>query len=186
MADSDEVQIRVATLADALRLGSMHVASWRETFVGLMPEKMLSSLSVEGRAAMWDQNLRQPTTSSSTVVYLAERDGTIVGFGSCGAQRTEDLKTQGYDGEFSAIYVLRAFQGQGIGARLLDKMSLDLIGRGFRGAALWVLRENLRARRFYESHGGRVIAEREEIRDDTALVELAYGWRKGLNQLVVQ
>jgi ribosomal protein S18 acetylase RimI-like enzyme len=166
----------------------MHVASWRETYTGVLPDKMLSSLSVEGRVAMWDQILRQPTTSSSTIVYLAERDGSIIGFGSCGAQRTEDLKERGYDGEFSAIYVLREFQGRGIGARLLGKMSLDLIARGFGAAALWVLRENLRARRFYEYHGGQIIAEREDIRDGAVLVELAYGWSdlKGLNQLVVQ
>jgi ribosomal protein S18 acetylase RimI-like enzyme len=125
---------------------------------------------------MWDQILRQPTTSSSTVVYLAERDGSIIGFGSCGAQRTENLKVKGYDGEFSAIYVLSAFQGQGIGARLLAKMSLDLLGRGLRGAALWVLRDNSRARRFYEYHGGQIIAEREDVRDDIVLLELAYGW----------
>jgi ribosomal protein S18 acetylase RimI-like enzyme len=111
-----------------------------------------------------------------TAVYLAERDGSIIGFGSCGSQRTEDLKTQGYDGEFSAIYVFRAFQRQGIGSRLLGKMSLDLLERGFGAAALWMLRENLRARRFYEYHRGQVIAEREDVRDDAVLVELAYGW----------
>jgi ribosomal protein S18 acetylase RimI-like enzyme len=188
MADSEVGQIRVATLDDARGLGTMHVASWRETYTGVLPDKMLSSLSVEGRVAMWDQILRQPTTSSSTVVYLAEREGSILGFGSCGAQRTENLKDRGYDGELSAIYVLRAFQGQGIGARLLGRMSLDLLGRGFSAAALWVLRENLRARRFYEFHGAEIIAEREEVRDGAVLVELAYGWNdlKELNQLVVK
>jgi hypothetical protein len=29
----------------------MHVASWRETYTGLLPDKMLSSLSVEARAS---------------------------------------------------------------------------------------------------------------------------------------
>jgi ribosomal protein S18 acetylase RimI-like enzyme len=67
-------------------------------------------------------------------------------------------------------------------------MSLDLIERGFSAAALWVLRDNPRARRFYEYHGGQIIAEREDIRDDVVLVELAYGWSdlKESNQLVVQ
>jgi ribosomal protein S18 acetylase RimI-like enzyme len=176
MADCDVGPIRLATLDDARGLGTMHVASWRETYTGVLPDKILSSLSIEGRVAMWDQIMREPTSAGSTVVYLAERDRSIIGFGSCGAQRTDDLKAKGYDGEFSAIYVLSAFQGQGIGARLLGRMSLDLIGRGFKGAALWVLRENLRARRFYEYHGGQIIAEREDIRDDTFLVELAYGW----------
>jgi ribosomal protein S18 acetylase RimI-like enzyme len=169
-------QIRIATPDDALALAAMHVASWRETYTGLLPDKMLSTLSVESRAAAWAEIMQEPANERSTVVYVAEHDGTIVGFGSCGAQRTDNLKTKGYDGEFSGIYVLRAFQGQGIGARLLGKMSLDLLARGFGAAALWVLRENPRARRFYEYHGGQLVAEREDIRGAATLFELAYGW----------
>jgi ribosomal protein S18 acetylase RimI-like enzyme len=48
---------------------------------------------------------------------------------------------------------------------------------GLNAAALWVSRDNLRARRFYERYGGKVVAEREDVRDGTVLVELAYGWR---------
>ena len=176
MTDRPVAKIRVATPDDAPALAVMHVASWRETYAGILPDKMLSALSVEGRAAAWAKIMQEPANERSTVVYLAEHDGTIVGFGSCGAQRTDNLKTKGYDGEFSGIYVLRAFQGQGIGASLLAKMSLDLLGRGFSAAALWVLRDNPVARRFYEHHGGKVIAEREDIRDGAVLVELAYGW----------
>jgi ribosomal protein S18 acetylase RimI-like enzyme len=175
-ADRDIAKIRVAGLDDAPALGSMHVASWRETYTSLLPDKMLSALSVEGRSAAWAKIMQEPANERSTVVYLAEHNGTIVGFGSCCAQRTQSLKDQGYDGEFGAIYVLRAFQRQRIGASLLTEMSLDLLGRGFSAAALWVLRDNPAARRFYEHHGGKVIAEREDIRDGAVLIELAYGW----------
>jgi GNAT superfamily N-acetyltransferase len=120
--------------------------------------------------------MQEPANEFSTVVYLAEHDGSIIGFGACGVQRTENLRDQGYDGEFGAIYVLHAFQRHGLGASLLAKMSLDLLGRGFSAAALWVLRDNPVARRFYEDHGGKVIAEREDVRGGTVLVELAYGW----------
>jgi ribosomal protein S18 acetylase RimI-like enzyme len=154
----------------------MHVESWRETYAGLVPDKMLSSLSVEKRAAAWITIMREPATERTTVIHLAEHEGTIVGFGSCGAQRTENLKDNGYDGEVSGIYVLREFQKRKIGTRLFRAMSSDLKGRGFSAAALWVLRDNLRARRFYEHHGGKVIAEREDVRNDVVLIELAYGW----------
>jgi ribosomal protein S18 acetylase RimI-like enzyme len=170
-------QIRIATPDDALSLGSMHVASWRETYAGLLPDKMLASLSIEARAATWDKILRNPAREHSTVVYLAEHEGAIVGFVSCGAQRTVSLKEKGYDGEVGAIYVLREYQKRKIGTRLLGAMSSDLLGRGFSAAALWVLRDNLRARRFYEHFGGTVIAEREDVRENAVLVELAYGWR---------
>jgi ribosomal protein S18 acetylase RimI-like enzyme len=69
--------------------------------------------------------------------------------------------------------VLREFQKRKIGTRLWRAMFSDLIRRGFNAAALWVLRENLRARRFYEHLSGKILAEREDVRDGTILVELA-------------
>jgi ribosomal protein S18 acetylase RimI-like enzyme len=184
-ADHPIAQIRIATPDDAAALGAMHVASWRETYQGLLPDNMLASLSVEGRVAAWAKIMREPATERSTMIYLAEHDATIVGFGSCGAQRTETLKAKGFDGEVSAVYVLREFQKRMIGTQLLRTMSLYLVRRGFKAAALWVLRDNLRARRFYEHLEGKIIAEREEVRDGAVLIELAYGWPhlEGLDRL---
>jgi ribosomal protein S18 acetylase RimI-like enzyme len=176
MNDDRVAQIRLAAPDDARSLAAMHIASWRETYTGILPDKMLSSLSEEKRAAAWLNIMREPPTKLSTAIYLAEHEATIIGFASCGGQRTENLRTKGYESEIGAIYVLREFQKRKIGTRLLSTMCLDLIGRGFTATSLWVLRDNLRARRFYERYAGRVIAEREEVRDDAVLVELAYGW----------
>jgi ribosomal protein S18 acetylase RimI-like enzyme len=168
--------IRIATIEDAPRLASMHIASWRETYTGILPDAMLSALSVEGRAAMWGRMLRDPEKADSTIVHLVEDGDRIVGFGSCGSQRLETLKEKGYDGEIGAIYVLRAFQRQGVGARLMSTMAFDLTSRGFNAASLWVLRENAVARAFYERFGGRVVDEREDVRKEATLAEVAYGW----------
>lgn len=175
-ANREIATIRTASPDDAQALAAMHVASWRETYTGLLPDKMLSSLSIDSRAAAWIKIMREPTTDLSTVIHLAEHAGAIVGFGSCGAQRTENLQTKGYDGEVSGIYVLREFQKRMIGLRLFRAMSSSLQQRRFRAAALWVLRENLSARRFYERLGGKVFAEREDVRDAAVLIELAYVW----------
>lgn len=174
--------IRVGVAEDAAALARMHVTSWRETYTGILPDAMLSSLSVEGRKTIWDQVMSQPTTAGSTVVHLAEHGGQIIGFGSCGSQRTEHLKEKGYDGEISAIYILRKHQRHGLGARLLRVMAADLLSRGFSAASLWVLRENTPARRFYEQYGAGIIADREDVKGDTILIELAYGW-SDLNKL---
>lgn len=152
----------------------MHVASWRETYPGLIPAAMLSSLSVDARTATWGRILSDP--SGVTAVFVADLDGMIVGFGSCGPQRSEALKPRGYDGEISAIYLLRARQRQALGTRLMLAMASNMQARGMKGASLWVLRDNLPARRFYEHYGGQVIAEREDKRQDGILFEVAYGW----------
>jgi ribosomal protein S18 acetylase RimI-like enzyme len=171
-----EVRIRPATRADAPRIAAAHVAAWRESYGGLVPEAMLASLSVEERTALWSRVLGEPRSPVATVVYVAERGDEIVGFGSCGAQLTGTLKDQGYDAEISAIYVLRAFQRCGLGSGLLHAMAVNVADRGFKGLGLWVLCDNAPARRFYERNGGEVVGEREEVRENGALLEVAYGW----------
>ena len=101
----------------------------------------------------------------------------VVGFGSCGRQSVAELSEK-FDGEFQAIYVLKAAQRQGVGRQLMITLAEDLLQRGFRSGSLWVLRENAPARRFYERLNGQIVGEREERRgQDTVLSEIAYGWQ---------
>jgi ribosomal protein S18 acetylase RimI-like enzyme len=169
--------LRKATGHDAEQLGAVHVAAWKETYTSLLPEEMLSALTVEHRSAMWAHILANPAASDDTVVFLAEDQGTIIGFGACGRQRDERLSAQGFDAEIGAIYVLRSHQHQGIGQDLMRAMAAELQSRGFTAVALWVLRENAAARRFYQHLGGEIVGEKEDQRGDTTLVEAAYGWR---------
>jgi hypothetical protein len=87
--------IRTATVADAAAIGSVHVEAWRETYVGIVPDHVLAGLSVDGRAAMWGRILCNPTALNESAAFVAERGGTIVGFGCCGVQRAEMLNAQG-------------------------------------------------------------------------------------------
>jgi len=110
-------------------------------------------------------------------VYLKEMGEAVAGFGACSEQRDVDLKGQGFDGEIGAIYELQRFQRRRIGRALMKVLAGDLIGRGIRGVALWVLNENAHARHFYEKCGGEVIGERKDVRGQVVLTEVAYGWR---------
>ena len=175
--------IRAASPSDALPLATIHVASWQESYAGLVPDVMLESLSVAARAARWQTILREPEAFSATAVFVAERDGQAIGFGACGEQRTPALREQGFTAEISAVYVLRAAQRSGVGSALMAAMARLLASRGHSAASLWVLRENALARSYYERLGGRVIGEKEERRENVTLVEMAYGWRD-LHRLV--
>jgi ribosomal protein S18 acetylase RimI-like enzyme len=170
-------EIRKATVADAPRIAQMHVESWLETYTGIVPDVILAALSVPRRALAWESILREPTMHDGSVVYLKEIGEAVAGFGACSEQRDVDLKGEGFDGEIGAIYVLRRFQRQRIGRALIEALASDLIDRGFRSVALWVLKENAHARYFYEKCGGEVIGERKDVRGQVVLTEVAYGWR---------
>jgi ribosomal protein S18 acetylase RimI-like enzyme len=171
----DAITFRTATSSDAAALGDLHVASWRETYAGFLPDQMLNALSTESRSAMWSAILNQDAHWQADV-FVSERDGAIVGFGACGGQRDNALLQQGFDGEIGAIYVRRASQGCGVGRSLMGLMAKALIAQRRTSAALWVLRENVPARRFYEKLGGILAGEKVEEESGAVLTEVAYGW----------
>lgn len=113
-------------------------------------------------------------TSSSEFVCVAENDsGEIIGFANGGKERTGDRI---YKGELHAIYILEAYQRQGIGYKLtlfaVDKLS-EL---GFDSLLVWVLADNP-ACRFYEHIGGQKVYEKQIKRGKIMLKEIAYGWQ---------
>lgn len=170
------IEIRPASLADAEAIAFVHVTSWQETYSGLIPKHVLSSVSVSERATRWESILSGQSQSRSSE-YVAEVDGEIVGFGSCGPQREADLGEQGFTGEIAAIYVLRRAQRIGLGTALMRTMVEHLRLDDHRGYSLWVLGQNLPARAFYETLGGMPVAERMDVRDYGSLAEVAYGWK---------
>lgn len=175
--DQTEYSIRRATLADAAALAHVHETTWRESYIGLMSEQMLDALTANARTEAWRRILSGETGYLATT-YVAERTGKLVAFGSCGEQRNADFAAAGYDGEFAAIYVLRTDQRRGLGKRLMTTMMSDLTDRGLLGFTLWVPRDNIPARSLYEQLGGRFLGERKDVREQGALIEVAYGWSR--------
>lgn len=170
------ISFREAKSSDAAALGALHVASWRETYAGLLPSQLLDSLSIEARSTMWSAILDDPATYDGTAVFVAESEGEIVGFATCGDQRDEALRERGFGGEVGAIYILQSHQRAGVGSSLMSLVAQYLLDRGQRAATLWVLRENASARLFYESLGAALAGEKADQHEGVMVTEVAYGW----------
>ena len=173
--DQTAYRIRRAEPIDAATLAHVHDTTWRETYTGLMSEQMLDALTADARTGAWRRILLGETGHLATT-YVADRDGTLVAFGSCGEQRDPDFAAAGYKGEFTAVYVLATDQRRGLGTRLMTAMMDDLTARRLTGFTLWAPRNNIPARSLYEQLGGTLIAQREDSREQGTLVEVAYGW----------
>ncbi|GJE09997.1 GNAT family N-acetyltransferase [Methylobacterium longum] len=170
------VTVRRAAPEDAAAIAAIHVAAWHETYAGLLPDAMISALTVEVRQAWWAQLLSNPPATPGGAAYVAERGGRPVGFGTCNAQRSAVLAAAGFDGEISSLYVLRASQGRGVGPALMARMATRLQRAEYRAAGLWVLRENAVGRGFYESVGGTQLDGDAGLRALGRFTEVAYGW----------
>jgi GNAT superfamily N-acetyltransferase len=124
---------RKAEIKDAGSLAYVHVNSWRTTYHGIVSEEYLQSLSVKEREERWVRIL-----SDSHHTYASEtEDGEIVGFVSFGKDRSGE-----YEGELYAIYLLKDYQGKGIGKELFEIAIRELKNMGFNTMWTWVLKEN--------------------------------------------
>ena len=162
--------VRRAETDDAAAIARVHVATWRETYRGMLPEDFLASLSESHYEERW----RRTIADHGSGVYVAEDKSEVVAFASGGPERAGE---KGFGGELYAIYVMRHAHGLGHGRALVRAVSNGLREAGLSDMIVWVLRENSSARRFYERLGGVYVREQPITIGSAALREVSYGWR---------
>jgi GNAT superfamily N-acetyltransferase len=166
------MNIRAACVIDTLAIARVQVDSWRTTYAGIVPADYLASLSYEQQGKFWEHIVS--TVSGAAAVYVAETDaGEVVGFDTSGPERTGNPL---YTGELYAIYLLEAYQRQGVGQQLTRAVVNSLLRHGLSSMLVWALADNP-ARAFYEAIGGQYVAEQQITIGSTQLTEVAYGWR---------
>ena len=162
------MKVRLANLSDANGIALVHVDSWRTTYRNILPDEFLMNLSYKRREHLWETNIPKGN------VFVAESDeGKIVGFASGGKESSG--KYNEYQGELSSIYILKEYQGQGIGKLLLNTVIKELEKVGTNTMLVLVLEDN-NSRLFYEAMGGKKIDKVEVEIAGKKLIELVYGW----------
>lgn len=165
------IAVRAAHLDDCDAIARAHVRAWQVAYRGVMPDEYLSSLRVQDRRDRWQSILSQRGSPNWTVVVTL--DDAVVGFCTVGDSRDDASMS-----ELWGINVDPDAFGTGAGQTLLDATHAELDRRPQPRSMLWVVRENARARRFYErngwsedearkvaSFGGRDVVELRYLRD---------------------
>jgi GNAT superfamily N-acetyltransferase len=162
--------VRPATLKDAEAIARVNVATWRSAYRELLPHDFLAALDEANYADRW----RRLIGEGSGRVFVAEEPEGIVGFASGGRERAGE---HGYAGELYAIYVLDSAVRHGHGRELVRAVAGALREMNLPDMIVWVLRDNFRARGFYEHLGGTYVREQPITVGTTTLEEVSYGWR---------
>jgi GNAT superfamily N-acetyltransferase len=149
--------IRLATRADARGVARVHVRTWQAAYRGLMSDTFLSDLSIDARAERWRNLLPDQATgfvpgAIPRCLWIAvgpgDRETGVVGFCSLGPTRDDGAS----EAEVYALYVDAEHWRHGVGRALLA--TAEAAARGASASlSLWTLRDNLRARGFYERQG---------------------------------
>jgi GNAT superfamily N-acetyltransferase len=164
--------LRNAKPSDARAIARIHVETWRTTYPGMLPDRALIDMNIDGKARSWRSMLEHPESAGTVLVAEEKGEGGTIGFASASRNRHDILP---FLGEVQTLYVLPDWQNQGIGRVLLEGCFAALRGRGFDSAVVWVLADNP-ARFFYERMGGKRAGERDESLWGATLHEIAYGW----------
>ncbi len=145
----DHPCIRAMTPADCRPVAEIRVRGWQRAYAGMVPQPYLDALDV---AADTERRRHHLAHGGPEVAHLvAEHDGEIVGWACHGPYR--DGAAPAGSAELYAIYVHGRHLSRGVGSALLAESVRRCATAGYGHMLLWVLKENLPARRFYERRG---------------------------------
>jgi RimJ/RimL family protein N-acetyltransferase len=146
--NGDVANIRRSVSGDAEAIGRIVVRAWQAAYRSIMPDDYLDALRPAERAAFWQ---RQIDSTGGESIFVAVANGEVVGFAAFG--RCQDEGASEDDGQLYAINLDPDHWGKGLGRALLRAATDELAARGFKRLVLWVVPENARARKLYESEG---------------------------------
>ncbi|WP_461072886.1 GNAT family N-acetyltransferase [Streptomyces pseudoechinosporeus] len=137
------------TWADCPRVAEIRVRGWQTAYKGMMPQPYLDRLDLADEVSRRRTHFEQ--AGEGVVNLVAEWSGEVVGWSCHGPYRDGELPTK--DAELYAIYVHPDHVSHGVGQALLRESTTRCATAGHDRMLLWVLKENARARRFYERAG---------------------------------
>lgn len=164
-----KVFIRRAEILDAVGIAKVHVDSWKTTYKNIVPDSFLDNLSYEQRTELWKKNISEEGNG----VFVAENDeGEIVGFVSGGKRGNNHTENAG---DLTAIYILKSYQGMGIGRKLVEPMFNQFEKLGYTTIFVEVLEQN-KSLHFYEALGAKWFDSKKITIGGAELNLLIYKW----------
>jgi GNAT superfamily N-acetyltransferase len=160
------VVIRAGSAADAAQIAAVQRESWFGAYAGIIAGEIIDRVTAPDNGARIRQSFRtRPWQRMIVAVPDGEGGGDsgIVGYAAFGPE-TDVLSAPwphplSMDGEkrrvaeLYALYVRPAWWSTGTGRALMDRVLARSAAAGYSSITLWVLRDNRRARRFYERAG---------------------------------
>ena len=160
--------IRAGSAADAAQVAAVQREGWFAAYEGIIPAEIIDTVTTPDNGARVRQAFRTRPWQRMLVAVAADQEGPepaapgVVGYASFGPEtdftapwpppRTTDGE-EGRVAELYALYVRPAWWSTGTGRALMERVLSRTSDAGYLSITLWVLRENRRARRFYERAG---------------------------------
>jgi GNAT superfamily N-acetyltransferase len=161
------VRIRAGSAADAAQVAAVQRETWFAAYGGIIAAEVIDRVTLPDDGARVRQSFR--TRPRQRMLLATDPDaagpdaGEVVGYASYGPETDvlnapwpHPLTADGQGGrvaELYALYVRPPWWSTGTGRALMERVLTRTGAAGYQAITLWVLRDNERARRFYERAG---------------------------------
>ncbi|AOY77850.1 GNAT family N-acetyltransferase [Clostridium formicaceticum] len=140
------MEIRKATIDDVKDISRIYALSWKFAYKGIIPQAYLDELKEDHWESAFIDWIKDDVLTAQIIFENSKPIGCV----AYGKSRDKSLPDCG---EIVSLYLLPKYFGKGYGNKLLDSALSDLKESGYESIYLWVLKDNGRARRFYEKKG---------------------------------
>ena len=136
---------------------------WKIAYKGIIDDEYLKNLDYKDK----EKSIREKYQKRKSIVL---EEGIVKGYSRFGENREEEKDL----GELYALYVKADERGKKIGEKLLRKTASILKERGYKEMVIWCLKENKKARKFYEKMGGKLYKTRNIEIGNKEYAEVCY------------
>lgn len=163
--------IREAKREDAPGIARVQVDTWNSAYKGIVPDEVLKERTYENQEKKWLRRIFDNPGCTEFIYVAAADNGEIAGFSS-GKVSDEE----GFSGNLYTLYILKEYQKQGIGSKLLKTVALRLISLDAHDMLIWAFAENS-ACSFYEKLGGIRVCEKMMDMGGGKIPIIGFGWK---------
>lgn len=152
--------IRLAKLDDCEELARIKHEVWESTYRGIYPDYMIDNFDYEKHIGKFVKIVENPDVN----LFVVECEGKLIGYMDYGIPMRP---FKDYQQEIGLLYVLKEYQGKGIGKKLFDLAYKGIKERGYDEFFISCNKYNVKAQGFYEKMGGEIINIDEDNEDKT-------------------
>ncbi len=142
---------------------------WRDAYKDIFPEEVF--VDKEKRLDEEKDKFLELLNNESTILYIAEYNNKIVGIMLGEINSGYGYFNQEY-ADLVALYIDPNFQGKGIGSKLRNTFERWAKEKGTSKYVIGVLKDNRKARKVYETWGGKLSEYEEDF------VKLGVGYKE--------
>jgi len=168
-----DIVIRKVLPEEAYEYAVCHTNCWHAAYKGIIPNEYLANMlsDMEQIVERTRKRINESSNDEFCLITLDEKIIGKLGYSHC---RDEDKPDAG---EIHAIYLLPEYWDKGYGRQTMEYTLGKLKDTGYREVIIWVLKENIRARLFYEKFGFKFDGTAKEINIGKPLLEVRYSLR---------